>query len=472
MKRVLIAACLLVLAVGLLLPHAGGAVEAPRLVLVISVDQMRADYLDRFAFTRGFARLKSEGAVFTHAFHGHVPTETGPGHATILTGQFPDVHGIVGNEWWDRVTRRHIPCMTDAVHGLGPQNLLAYTVGDAMKARDSKAKVVAVSLKDRSAITLGGKRADLAVWLDKPSGRVMTSSYYGATPDWVSALSLDAAKVYTPAGDELVYEMATQALTRFHMGDDEVTDLLAVSFSATDYVGHRYGIDGPELSQQYAALDGVIERLIVKAQKRAGEGRLVVALTADHGVVPSPEDPSGQAMKVKRYDVKAYAEALEARLQKIAATPSGHPWIVTNELPNIYLDRDLARERKVEWNAFVDKAAKAARSLPGIAAVYTAETIGESDPVRRGYYPGRSGDLVVIPQYAALFTDHPDGTGHGTPYDYDSHVPLILWGAPFKSGVYADHAWVVSLAPTLAQVLGLPPWQGPPEGVVLSAALK
>lgn len=472
MQRVFIAACLLALAAGLLLPYAGGAAAAPRLVLVISVDQMRADYLDRFGFTKGFARLKSEGAVFTNAFHGHVPTETGPGHATILTGQFPDVHGIVGNEWWDRIARRRIACMTDAVHGLGPQNLLAYTVGDALKARDARAHVAAVSLKDRSAITLGGKRADLAVWFEKADGRAATSSYYGPTPDWVSALTLDPAKIYSPAGDELVLEMATQALAHLKMGDDDVTDLLAVSFSSTDYVGHRYGIDGPQLQQQYAALDGVLERLIAKAQARAGQGRLMIALTADHGVVPAPEDPSGETMKVKRYDVNAYAEALEAQLQKIAPTPAGRPWIVTNELPNLYLDRDLARERKIEWNAFVDQAARAARSLPGIAAVYTAGTVGDSDPVRRGYYPGRSGDLVVIPQYAALFTDHRSGTSHGTPYDYDSHVPLILWGPMIKPGVHDEHEWVVSLAPTLAQVLGLPPWNGPPEGVVLSAALK
>ena len=448
------------------------AAEPPRLVLVVSVDQMRADYLDRFQFSRGFARLKSEGAIFTNTFHGHVPTETGPGHATILTGQFPNVHGIAGNEWWDHVTRRKVPCMTDAVHGLGPQNLLAYTVGDALKARDPRTRVAAVALKDRSAITLAGKRGDLAVWFEKSIGRAATSTFYGPTPDWVTALALETPRIYSPAGDELVLAMATQAIDRLALGEDDVTDLLGVSFSSTDYVGHRFGIDGPQLAQQYAALDGVLERLLAKAEARAGKGRVIVALTSDHGVVPAPEDPSGVAMKVRRYDVNAYAATLEAQLQKIAPTPQGRRWIVANEAPNLYLDRELARERKVEWPEFLRKAAKAARSLPGVEAVYTAETIGDSDPVRRGYYPGRSGDLVVIPEYAALFTDHPDGTSHGTPHDYDSHVPLILWGPAFKPGIYPERAFVVSLAPTLAKVLGLPAWSSPPEGVVLDAALR
>jgi predicted AlkP superfamily pyrophosphatase or phosphodiesterase len=460
----------LVLCLALLLGScAHAAAEPPRLVLVIVVDQMRADYLDRFAFTKGFAQLKSEGAVFTHAFHGHVPTETCPGHSVILTGQFPNVTGIVGNEWYDRVTRTKITCMTDAVHGLGPQNLLAYTIGDALKARDPSAKVAAVSLKDRAAIPLGGKRADLALWYDKDSGRVATSSYYGASPPWIADLALKPSIRAEPAGDELVLEMATRVLAHLPLGKDDVPDLLGVSFSSPDYVGHTFGIDGPQLAQQYAALDDVLQRLIARAEAQAGKGRLLVALTADHGVVPAPEDPSAAGLNVHRYPIDAFQNELEARLQKIAPT-QGRPWIVTNELPNLYLDRELARARKLDWTDFLRQAARAARELPGVASVYTGETAGDDDAVRRGYFPGRSGDLIVIPASGAFFSEHPTGTTHGSPYDYDAHVPLILWGPAFKPGTYPEHVWVASLAPTLARVLGLS-WTPAAEAPAVTSAL-
>lgn len=447
-----------------------GAADPPRLVLVISVDQMRADYLGKFPFSKGFAKLTGEGAVFTEAYHAHIPTETGPGHSVILTGKLPAQTGIVGNEWWDRASRRGVTAFSDSVYGSGPENLLAYTLGDGMKARDPRTLVVAVSLKDRAAIPLGGKRADLAVWYDKKSERAVTSTYYGVPPAWLGPLAGSNAMLETPAGDEFVLRLALEALEHVPLGTDDVPDILAVSFSSPDYVGHHFGIDGPQLAVQYDALDDVLARLIAAAEKQAGAGRVIVALTADHGVVPAPEDPSGQAMKVHREDWDGFGKALEARLQKIRPTV-GRPWLLLNAIPNLYLDQALAHELGVDWPAFLETAAAAVRTMPGIAEVYTPADYWKSDVVRRSYYAPRSGDLIAIPQYAALFTDYPAGTSHGTPYDYDSHVPVILWGAPFKPGRYADRAGVADIAPTLGQVLGVT-WPAAEGSRVLGECLR
>lgn len=437
------------------------AAEPPRLVLVISVDQMRGDYLDRFQWKAGFAKLKAEGAVYADAHHAHVPTETGPGHSVILTGKLPAQHGIVGNEWYDRASRKTVYNMADSVHGVGPENLAVYTLGDALKARDPKTRVVGVSLKDRGAITMAGKRADLAVWYDSKKEAVVTSSYYGAAPSWLEGYKAPKSVTLSPAGDELVLRLAEEALKRYDLGKDAVADVLTVSFSAPDYVGHRFGIDGPELKAQYEALDVTLGKLLEAAEKRAGKGRLLVALTSDHGVVPAPEDASGKAQGVKRQGWDAFGAALEAELQKAAPAP-GRKWVVGNFIPNIYLDRALAEERGVDWSDFLDKAAAAALKQEGVAEVYTSETYVKSDVVRRSYYPGRSGDLVIVPKRNVLFTDYPGGTSHGTPYDYDTHVPVIFWGPSFRAGTYRDKAWVADLAPTLAQVLGVafPPIEG------------
>lgn len=457
----------LILAV--LLPLSAGA-QPPRLVLVISVDQMRGDYFGKFQFSKGLGRLRREGAHFSDAHQAHVPTETGPGHSVILTGKLPGQTGIVGNEWWDRAARKLVYNMGDSVHGTGPENIAVYTLGDAMKAKDPKTKVVGVSLKDRGAIPMAGKRADLAVWYDKKKGRAVTSSYYGAAPAWLEKLTAPESILESPAGDEFVLKLALEALERFGLGKDDAADVLAVSFSSPDYVGHRYGIDGPELKAQFEALDGVIERLLAAAEKKAGKGRVLLALTADHGVVPSPEDASGKAMGVRRLGWKAFGEALETELQKLAPAP-GRKWLVGNVIPNLYLDRALADELKVDWTDFLDKAAGAAAKLDGVAEVYTSETYTASKTIRRSYYAGRSGDLIIVPRPAVLFTDYPAGTSHGTPHAYDSHVPVLFWGEAFKAGEYKDKAEVADIAPTLARVLGLdfPPAEG---ATIRTEALK
>lgn len=438
-----------------------GSAAAPRLIIVVSVDQMRADYLDRFPYEKAFKRLKEEGALFLEAHHAHIPTETGPGHAVILTGRFPGQTGIIGNEWWDRSARRDIYNVADSIHGLGPENLLAYTVGDALKAKDPLSKVVGVSLKDRSAILMAGKRADAAFWFDKKKGAFVTSSYYGASPSWLDRFNsrfIRPADAASPQADALVRDLAVELLRRYDLGRDEHTDILAVSFSATDYTGHKWGYEGPEMRAQLLALDDLLADLMASAGRAAGVGGFDLVLTADHGVLPVPESENGKALKARRVGWTEMGKKIEGIFQGLAPAP-GRRWLVGNHLPNVYIDRNLAEEKKLDWLPLLRQAAAGLKKDADVAYVYVGgefEPQGPfSDVFRRSYLPGRSGDLLVLPAYGVLFSDSPSGTSHGTPYEYDTHVPLLFWGPDFKAGRHAEKARVADIAPTLAALLGL-----------------
>lgn len=450
----------------------------PRLLVVISIDQMRWDYLDRYAaeYKGGLKILREEGAVLT-AQHAHIPTETGPGHAVILTGRFPDQTGIVGNEWWDRALSTKVYVVADSVYGLGPENLLAYTLGDVLKAKDPESRVVSLSFKDRAAILLGGKKADAALWFDRKKGEFVTSSYY-SRPGWLAAFNArmksedgplaEAPKAYyqqlayTPGADRLLLSLAEEVLSRYGLGKDEHPDILAVSFSATDYIGHRYGSESPQMHEQLKNLDAVLGELIRKLSLHVGKRNFDLVLTSDHGVMPLPARNKGEGPVRILFD--EFGASLEKTLQY--QFPAKEPWILANEYPNIYLNRALASKLRLDWRVFLRKAAQVLNYAPGVAHVYVADEIGREDRYagvyRRSVRAGRSGDLLVRVSSGVLVTIPEYLDDHGTPYDYDTRVPLVFWGPDFKSGRFPEPAWVADLAPTCGVLLGvsLPPAEG------------
>lgn len=464
-----LAACLLFLFGSV----AADAAVRPRLGVVVVVDQMRADYLERDpAYSGGFKRLAAEGAVFTDAQHLHIPTETGPGHAAISTGRLPAVHGIVANDWYDRVSGSDTYCMADAPYGIGPGRLDGPTLADGLKAADPKARVFSLSSKDRAAVTLGGRRADLALWFDRDSGEFTTSSYYHR-PSWLAAfnaelkasglLPVKGGKVSsevmaTPALDQATARLARELARRERLGRGASTDLLLVSFSGTDTIGHRYGTQSAEMTAQLRSVDAILGGLMKDWLKESG-GDLVLALTADHGAIPEPEAAMGKALGVKRLDWRTFADGLEKALQ--ARWPAPKPWIVSNQVPHLYLDRGQALALKLDWRAFLDEAAGILSRREGVARVVVADRIPvlpSTDPLalvlRRSYRPDRSGDLLLIVAEDYLLHDKVPGTSHGSVWSYDSHVPLVFWGRGVKSGRYGGPSAVVDLAPTFARMLG------------------
>jgi predicted AlkP superfamily pyrophosphatase or phosphodiesterase len=429
-------------------------------------------------YTGGLARLQREGYVFEDARHVHAPTETGPGHAVISTGRFPGTNGIVGNNWFDRRLGSSTYCVADSVYGLGPELLWGYALGDALKAKDSESRVVSVSLKDRAAILLGGKKPDAALWYSSKLGAFRTSSYY-QEPKWLGKFNRrlrekgeplrDATTTYqveiarTPEADRMVLELALEAAKRFKLGRDDHPDILFVSFSATDYIGHRYGPDSPQMDEQLRRLDGLLGELLDGAERQAGRGRVDLILTADHGAHPHPRE-------AKRFTYDEIGASIERALQY--DFPVKGRWLIDNAFPNLYFDRDLARRTGLDWRVFLREAAKRVEALDGIAKVYIPGELDAADPYAavyaRSLAPGRSGDLVARPSENTIIYDPPDIGEHGTPYEYDYHVPLVFWGPDAKTGRSTDTVRVADLAPTAAALLGFS-FKPEPDSRVLPA---
>ncbi len=446
------------------------AQAAVRLGVVVVIDQMRPESLDRSDLPDGgFRRLRREGAVFTDARHLHIPTETGPGHAAISTGRGPAVHGIVANDWYDRVAGTETYCVADSAYGIGPEHLRGPTLADALKASSPRARVFSVSGKDRAAVLLGGRKADLVLWFDRFSGEFTTSPYY-RRPSWLAAFNAELKKknllpvrggrvpkdlIASPAYDAALDLLISELIARERVGRGPATDLLLISYSGTDLVGHRYGLEVPEMDAQLRSLDLILGRLLKRLEKASG-GSLALAFSSDHGAIPAPEDASGKALGVRRLDWDAFGASLEKTMQEKWPLPNA-PWILSNEIPHLYLNRRAAEGRGLEWNDFLDRAAKLLSGVDGVAAAYVPGEKGAPFPelTRRSYDPGRSGDLFVIMGQNVLLHDMVPGTSHGTPWDYDARVPLIFWGRGVRAGRTASPAATVDLAPTLGRLLGL-----------------
>ncbi len=508
-------------------PPAATAAAAPRLVLVVSVDQMRADYLSRFAslFKGGLRRLVEQGAVFTEARYRHACTETGPGHSVLLSGRSPRSSGIVGNTWYDRTLRKRVNVVDDAtVRVLGgagrtasPSYFNGFTVGDVLKAHSPSSRVVGVSFKDRAAILMAGKRADAAYWYEAAEGRFVTSSWYmAAAPRWLvqwnarrlpdsyanrswQRLLPDAATYVrlageddvkgewdgksttfphavpgappaldyydglrrTPFADEILLDFALAALKAHDLGTDQATDILALSFSACDVIGHTYGPDSQEIMDQLLRLDRVLGRLFDEVDRQAGRGRWLAVLTADHGVMPLVELLQKRGLPARR----ASGEEIEAPVRSaLAARFPGATDILADSEPLTYvLDREALARRGLARKDVEQTIRQALLATGLVDAVYSAPELMGSTPAadpyfdlhQRAFFAPRSADLIArVKQYVYL-GGYVGGTGHGTPYDYDRHVPIVFLGPGIAPGRRDVPCGPEDIAWTLGRLLGL-----------------
>lgn len=442
----------------------GTPAAAAKLAVVVSVDQMRGDYLRRFSreWTGGFARLMRDGASFTRARHASVPTETSPGHAALLTGCFPSQHGIVANEWWDRAAGKPRYSVDDDKWWRGPASLQCDTLGDALKAASPASRVVSVAGKDRAAILMGGKRPDLALWYDKSAGQYVSSGYYGRMPDWAwdfgASLKIPASEretlTATPRYDLLTLQLAKRAIAELELGGRAAPDLIAIGLSAVDIIGHAHGPDSPQVKEALFVLDRELGVFFDELDRRLGAAGWVLALSADHGVVPVPETASAQAAGGRRVPQTPFMKELEAALvARFGARPKGGRWLTAIYAPHVYVDGPA--EVRAE-------AARLLKAHPAVAHVYAPADLAADESAsgpfaavfRRTLHP-RSGDLFVLFKEGALFEDGPTGTGHGSPYDDDARVPLVFAGPGVRPGLYDDEALATDLAPTLGRLLGV-----------------
>ena len=472
----------------------GRAPAKPKLVLAIVADQFRYDYLLRFKsnFNGGLRRLLSNGAVFTNARHEHFPTFTAVGHAALLTGALPGVSGIIGNTWYDRYSGKPVPSAYDESTkllggadgpGASPHNLLVSTVGDEMKmATQGKSRVFGISLKDYSGILATGHMADSVYWYDAKTGNFVTSTYYaGQLPEWLLAFNrlhpadrykdaewlgtrlpaetgqrLYGLLQFTPFGNELIEEMAEKVLVAEKLGTDDKTDLLVISFSSNDLVGHNYGPDSPQVRDISIATDKTLDKLFEFVDSHVGMKNVLVVFSADHGVSPQPEVNKARKMPGGRIDFGVVGTAIQGAL--VQRFGEGK-WISSTPEDSVYLNWDLIHERKLTQKEVAEVAAQAALKIPHVFRVYTRDQLLNGnvmdDQIGRrmmiSYSMRRSADLYILPDPYYLFGKII--TTHGTPLGYDNHVPLIFMGPGIKAGRFHESVAINDVAPTLATIL-------------------
>ncbi len=523
-------------------PHAAGpraikapaVSERPKLVVMIVVDQMRGDYVDKFKgqWSGGLKRMVEEGAWFRDAAYSYAATETCVGHATISTGTLPATHGVIANAWWDRETQKMVTCTADPdvknlAYGGGAANggdsawrMRVPTVSDELRFQSGgAARVATFSLKARSAIGMGGHKGDVVTWFN--GGSWVTSSAYGSVPfieeftkahpvahdygktwelslpkssylydekavgavgppDWQptfphalkgKAGSSEADEAFyeqwatSPFADTYLTRMAENAVDQLGLGKGADTDFLGVGYSAVDYVGHGYGPRSWEIQDILVRLDKDLGDLFAHLDARVGRGNYLVALSADHGVAPVPEDMQKTGAEA---GVLYTSEVQEKMEQALEALNYPKPVVARISSSNIYFSPGLYERLKNE-PAAMRAAFDAIRSVPGVADVYRAEDLQDRpasrNPIRNAeansYFPGRSGDLRIVPKpYWLVYSGRSDqprrfGTGHGTPYNYDQRVPILLMGWGIRPGQYLSNVTPADIAPTIASLCGI-----------------
>jgi predicted AlkP superfamily pyrophosphatase or phosphodiesterase len=499
----------------------------PKLVVVLSVDQLRPDYLDRYRtqLIGGLGMLLREGAVFSEAYQDHAVTETAPGHASVLSGRWPAHTGIVRND--AGVQDSTAPLLEVPGPGASPSRFRGTTLFDWLHAAEPEARALGVSRKDRGAILLIGTAKQQVYWYR--AGLFTTSRYYAdSLPGWVRAfnaarlpfqatgeswplllapdeypepdsepyehggvdvvfphrLPADSARaadslITVPTMDSLTLAFALAGVRALGLGGRGVTDLLAVSLSTTDAVGHRYGPESREIHDQVLRLDRYLDRFLGQLFVRYGPENVLVVLTADHGVTPFPEWARSHGHPdARRVGVDSIVRDVNAQLDQRAGPRAGG-WLSFDTGMFILAAHDTLTARGVNVDSVVGDVARRVRGLPGVARVdRTAELLDagkDSDPVvrrwRHSLAPGAGVDLVVTLAPYCIWSETDVTTEHGQPSEMDGHVPLILWGRGVEPGTYTGWVSVVDIAPTLARLLDVTPAE-PLDGRVLREALE
>jgi predicted AlkP superfamily pyrophosphatase or phosphodiesterase len=515
----MIAALLVSIAAGLPV-----GVPKPRLVVVITVDQLRPDYLDRYRpqLRSGFAMLLKAGASFTDAYQDHAITETAPGHSTILSGRWPVHTGISRNTVG--VQDAAAPLIGVKGAGASPRRFRGTELFDWLKAADPNARALSVSRKDRGAILPIGRAKESVYWYQ--SGYFTTSRYYAdSLPVWVRAFNARrapfraagaswdlvlpprdyaepdsvayenggsdftfphrlpadsgqaaAALAGVPTMDSLTLAFALEGVRALQLGSRGATDLLAVSLSTTDAVGHTFGPDSREIHDQVVRLDRYLGWFLQQLFMRYGKGNVLIVLTADHGVTPFPERSRALGRKTAiRVIPDSVIASVNAALDQRAG---GGDWLQFESGMLLVPDRAKLFGEGVNADSVIADVAARLRALPGVARVDRLVDLAARDTadpvVRRWLHQARPEDgvelVVLLAPYAIWSYPNLPIAMHGQPTELDAHVPLILWGTGIRRGAYSGRVSTVDIAPTLARLLDLTPTE-PLDGRVLSEAL-
>lgn len=504
----------------------------PRLIVGITVDQMRYDYLYKY-YERygsgGFRRLLGKGFSCENTHYDYAPTYTGPGHASIYTGTTPSVHGIIGNDWYDRATKQNRYVTSDeSVKGVGterstgqhsPAVLLSSTITDELRLSNAmQSKVVGVCIKDRGGILPAGHIPNACFWFDDATGNWISSSYYPDStelPKWVTKFNnkklalkyisepwntLEPESTYTasfpdwdkyekrfsgdttgafphvlpalvtkggpgmvrstPFGNTLTTDFALTVIDEMELGKDAYPDFLCLSYSSTDYVGHQFGVHSKEVEDTYLRLDRELSRLLDFLDEKFGHENVLVFLTADHGAGETVAHLKDIRIPTGILDENKLLTGLNTHLQEVFGVRLPYVEAVINQ--QVYVNEQVLPLAKLEAEAVRKAIAAYLKKQAGVYGALTREELFLVAPeypfislLRKGFHQRRSGDVLYILDPAWLPEPYfaQGGTTHGSPYAYDTHVPLVWFGWKIPHGETFAPVYISDIAPTLAALL-------------------
>jgi predicted AlkP superfamily pyrophosphatase or phosphodiesterase len=508
----------------------------PKLVLFITIDAMRPDYFSRFEgqLTGGLGRLYKGGAVFMNAFQDHAITETAPGHSATMSGRFPVHTGISANS--AGVNDTAVTLIEAPGLGASPFRFRGTTLTDWLIAKDPRTRVLSVSRKDRAAILPIGKSKQPIFWYGV-NGNFTTSTYYGRLlPDWVHAFNarklpassagrawrlllpesaysepdsvptesggigflfphIESASPDTAARllaefpwmDELTLDFALTGVNALGLGAGPQTDILAISLSTTDAVGHRYGPDSRELHDQVLRLDKSLGAFFDSLFRIRNQNEVVIALTADHGLTPFPEvhahDPNSGAIRV---NVRPVLQRLSNSLSEAGVPGYGLNYVFGVFSGNgfsfdggvLELDRPALTKAKINQDSLVRALSADFLRVPGVARADRISALARADTANDGIgrrwlhmFSDESKAALVVTLAPYNYWLGSYQAQHGSPNDSDAHVPIIFYGNTIKPGRYPEFARVVDMAPTLAAIVHATP-QEKLDGHILQNAIR
>ncbi len=498
----------------------------PKLIIGIVVEGMRPDYLFRFKNnfgSGGFKKLLSEGRQYTNAQYDYLYPESASAYATIATGANPSSHGIVGNRWYNRLSKQNIYCvedknsvsLVDKDNGrrCSPKNLIGTTLGDELRLSNFKqSKVVSVSLSDYAAVLAGGHSNSGAFWFDGKTGNFVTSSYYmDKLPKWLNTFNaqkrgaklvkngwstllpieeytestadnqpweglLGSAKTptfpythlaedyakkkkiikQTPFGNTLTLELADTVVDAYQMGQDEITDFLAINLASTDYVGHLTGVNSIEVEDTYLRLDRDLASFFKSLDKKVGKGNYLVFVTADHGAAHAVG-----YMKEHQMPTGFFDKDLKDELKTALRTKFGTDDLIAGVMNyQVYLNKKTITQRGLDMNEVKTFIIDFLKDWDTILYAVDLQKVSESsipEPIKtkiiNGYNWKRSGDIQVIAKDGMLPSYAKKGTTHSVWNSYDAHIPLIFMGTGIQQGESSKAHYITDIAPTLAQLL-------------------
>lgn len=460
--------------------------EKPKLVVGIVVDQMRWDYLSRYynRFTNaGFRRMIDEGYSYDNCLINYIPTVTAIGHTSVYTGTTPAFHGICGNNFF--IDGKRTYCCADStvqtvgtdnrnVGKMSPRNMLATTIGDQLRLHtDFRSKVIGISYKDRAAIFPAGHSANAAYWLDLKNGQFVTSTYYmQELPQWAKDVNRQMAQNkelkklgvdvgLSPLTGVLITDMAIATLKGEQLGKGEDTDMLCVSYSHTDVIGHKWSTRGEHTDEAYLELDKELARLFKALDEQVGKDHYIAFLTADHGAAQNWQFMEAHQIHAGKWSSAELRKDLDAYVSsKLGNTKS----VILGILDyRFFLDKEGIRQQGLDYQRVKDVIIEYLQQSPHLSFVVDCEKIATSSipPVIRdrmllGYNYHRGGEIYVVPEagyYEFGPWSSPVGTTHGEWNPYDAHIPLLFYGWHVPHGSHAQEVHITDIAPTVCSLL-------------------